>query len=85
MSETYNVVQAIQAQKDYIKETGAPHFAPVDGRCWRCGQNIFEKKVRKERHFLTGEEVERESGITVEYARNNLITGCPHCNRSYCD
>ena len=24
-------------------------------------------------------------GRSIEYASKNLITGCPHCHRSYCD
>lgn len=25
------------------------------------------------------------NGRNIEYASNELITGCPHCHRSYCD
>jgi len=26
-----------------------------------------------------------EGGYSVEYASKGLVTGCPFCNRSYCD
>ena len=84
MSETYDASKAIAAQREYVKESGAPHFAPEHGHCWSCGQNIYASKVKKRINFK-GEEIEQESGITVEEAGSKLITGCPHCNRCYCD
>ena len=32
-----------------------------------------------------GEEYEYITGISNENAGTRLVTGCPHCNRSYCD
>jgi len=79
MEEHYNVAEAIAAQKAYCERTGAPHFAPSDGSCWSCHRQIY-----------AGEWVETpygkyHSGISVEKAGSSLVTGCPHCNRSYCD
>ena len=65
---TFNTLAAINAQKKYCEEKHLPYFAPKDGRCWRCGKNIYSI-----------------NGISVEQATNNLITGCPFCNYSYCE
>lgn len=44
-------------------------FAPSNGICWRCGRNIAEGA----------------NGITLEKLGDYIITGCPHCNYSFCD
>ena len=72
---TYDPGQAIKAQKKYCEEHKLPHFAPYDGICWCCRQNIYKPMEYKE----------YVSGISVERAGKELITGCPHCNRTYCD
>lgn len=97
------ILDCIEAQKKYCEETGAPHFAPKDGVCWRCGRHIYQfyghegggwrerKKMRvkwKEWGTITcrdGEEYERITGYTNEEAATKLVTGCPHCNRTFCD
>jgi len=81
---TFNAFEAHKAQAEYCKRTGAPHFAPKSGICWSCKSNIYE---RKEKTYRKGTVNERTvvNGITVEIAAGRLITGCPHCNRSYCD
>lgn len=56
----------IEAQKEYCHSEPAPHFAPEDGFCWSCGEQIYTR-------------------ISKERASSDLITGCPHCCRSYCD
>jgi hypothetical protein len=71
MSE-FNVSASIQAQKKLCDEKQLPHFAPKSGECWRCQRNIYEPD-------------ERGFGITTERAGAELVTGCPHCFRSYCD
>lgn len=38
---------------------------------------------RKEICWSCGRDV--YSGLSYEYCRNNLITGCPHCHRSFVD
>ena len=55
-----------QMEKSVENRTG---FAPVNGRCWRCGRDITEG----------------ENGITLEKLGDYIITGCPHCHISYCD
>lgn len=71
MSE-FNVFKSIKEQEDYCKNNHLPHFAPYDGVCWNCGKNIYESD-------------ERGFGITTKKASSDLITGCPHCFKSYCD
>lgn len=50
--------------------------------------NIFaRKKVSKEQaldHIENNISV-TVTGISVDKASTELVTGCPHCNRSYCD
>lgn len=78
----YDTNLSIEAQKKYCEEKQLPHFAPHTGRCWNCNQNIYADG----RHVWAGKFDGRESaGITVEQAGKELVTGCPHCHRSYCD
>lgn len=44
-------------------------FAPSNGICWSCGRDIAEG----------------ENGITLEELGDYIITGCPHCNYSFCE
>ncbi|MEK3995665.1 hypothetical protein MKY29_12990 [Psychrobacillus sp. FSL K6-2365] len=81
----YNIAESVKAQSEYCKTNGAPHFAPRGGSCWKCNKNIYEPIERKFKDYLSGEEKTRTTGITVEEAGSQLVTGCPHCNRSYCD
>jgi len=76
MFNLYDTEKAIAAQNQYCAEKGFPHFAPHTGRCYRCGRDIYS-----EIEHPTG----RKTGITVERASHELITGCPHCNYSFCD
>ena len=82
MNKTYNVDQAIIAQKEYLKELAKRDpqdwmssnfskgigFAPSDGRCYCCGKQIYA-----------------DGGISVEEASTELTTGCPFCHRSFVD
>lgn len=73
--KTWNVAEAIVAQRKLQKEKEYPDFAPNDGRCYDCKQQIYS-------------EIDHGSfktGIWVDKAATSLITGCPHCHRSYCD
>lgn len=79
----YDVSKSIEGQKKYCQEAGHPHFAPRNGVCWSCGMNIYEPHTTKV--MSLGEERNNTTGITVEEASSTLVTGCPHCNRSYCD
>ena len=83
--EAFNKNKAMESQKNFCKEKGMPHFAPErTGRCYNCNREIYESFTRKEKTWK-GEEIEVTTGITVEVAASQLITGCPHCKRSYCD
>ena len=74
-TKTYDVAAACAAQAKYLKDTKTPDFPPKDGRCWRCGKNIYQQIDRGT----------YKSGISVEEAASRLVTGCPHCHRSYVD
>jgi len=78
-TQTWDVKAAIAAQAAYCEQNGYPHFAPRDGLCWSCRLNIYEPV---ERDAFSGRVT---TGITVERAGSELITGCPHCHRSYCE
>lgn len=84
--ENYNTIKAIEGQRKYCEEKEFPHFAPSSGRCYRCNKNIYEPIEHVRKNWQTGEVVGSYiTGISVEKASSELITGCPHCNRSYCD
>ena len=71
--EIYNVEQSKKNQLE-VWAKGMPDFAPKSGICYKCRKQIYEKFVHK--NGIT-------TGITVEDAKS-LVTGCPHCHRSYC-
>jgi hypothetical protein len=73
--ETFNIELARLAQRNHCERSGDPHFAPRDGNCYRCKKNIYSEMDRGNGS---------KSGISVERA-DGLITGCPHCNATYCD
>lgn len=73
--KTYNPIQASLAQAHYCVSKGYPRFAPAGGSC-ACGLNIYQEHQWPDGHV---------SGISVEEAGSTLITGCPHCHRTYCD
>lgn len=75
-TETFDVAKAIEAQAEYCRTHNLPYFAPVSGRCSYCYSNIYVQQ-----YHSNG----RTSGISVEKAGTELITGCPHCHKSYCD
>lgn len=97
MDKTYNVAEAIQAQKEYCKEYAAKHpeywasgfmkegkgFAPVNGICYYCKQQIYAEKGREYWNKKLSGLI--NSGICVEKARTQLTTGCPFCYRSFVD
>ena len=71
----FNVSKASKAQKELQTAKNYPDFAPSSGRCYSCNRNIYD-------------EIDHgtyKTGISVERASKELITGCPHCHRSYCD
>lgn len=73
--KTYDIRKSCEAQAKYLRDTGTPDFPPANGRCWRCGKNIYEQI----------DHGTYKSGISVEEASTRLVTGCPHCHRSYVD
>lgn len=75
MEKTFDSAKARKAQADLCKEKNYPHFAPLSGVCWNCKKDIYQQIDRGT----------YKTGISVEQATESLITGCPHCNRSYCD
>ena len=74
----FDAQESIRAQENYCKENKLPHFAPHDGRCWSCNQQIYAEGKSRWNGGIS-------RGVSVEKAGTELITGCPHCNRSYCD
>ncbi len=74
------VNQAIAAQNEYCDKRSLLRFAPPDGRCYYCHQNIYtmiEQTGWRGRKYI--------SGISVEQAGSTLINYCPHCQRSFCE
>jgi len=94
---TFDVIKAKQAQYKLCEENNYPNFAPGSGVCWKCHKNIYKPigwKVEKLPNGLPikrvqvpigSTEMELITGITVEKASKELVTGCPHCHKSYCD
>ena len=38
---TEEIKKSIEAQKNYCQENRLPFFAPYDGKCYRCGHQLF--------------------------------------------
>ena len=78
---TYDKELAANRQMEFASSNGFPHFAPLNGVCFKCRKNIYEpieiKSSNGHETFIRG--------ISVESASSSLITGCPHCFASYCD
>ncbi|WP_252503243.1 hypothetical protein [Sporosarcina sp. Marseille-Q4943] len=85
----FDVSEAVKAQKEYQERTGSPSFPPTFGTCWSCNTNIYELYFWNYEHGRKVPANEKDfkvkTGISVEEAGERLVTGCPHCNRSYCD
>lgn len=71
--ERFDVAESIKNQAA-IRVSGSLNFVPPDGICWSCGKQIYAP-IKRPNGYI--------SGITVDRSKN-LVTGCPHCNRSYC-
>ena len=80
--EHYDVAKAAEMQREYCGKNGVM-FAPIDGVCWNCHKNIY-RPIKHENKY-TEKNVVTYTGISVEGASRYLITGCPHCSRSFCD
>ena len=87
--EDFNIIKSIERQKEYCGKNNLPHFAPRDGVCWACHRNIYSavgwKNENGFRVKADIDEADYVTGVTTEKASNQLITGCTHCNRTYCD
>jgi hypothetical protein len=89
------IMECAKAQSDYQDKNHQPDFAPHSGICWNCHENIYQNIGYKKdpdsiwsmgiKCTIDGEMVDHVYGISLEKASTQLITGCPHCNRSYCD
>ncbi len=66
-----------ESQRKIIKERSWPFFAPSDGICFKCHKNIYQNYEYSD---LNGND-----SISYGYDGKEPITGCPHCNRSFCD
>ncbi|MBE0152936.1 hypothetical protein FOT80_26535 [Serratia fonticola] len=75
MEKVFSPTAARKAQAEYCRDNHAPHFAPLDGICWRCKRDIYQQQN------ASG----RSTGISVQEAGSKVICFCPHCNRSYDD
>jgi hypothetical protein len=75
----YNIKTALEKQKEYQVKYNCPDFLPTNGKCWKCGKNVFDKIEQNYNGHIFF------TGIDVEKAEKQLFTGCPHCNKSYCD
>ncbi len=92
--QTYDALKAVVAQRAYCAEKSFPNFAG-GGICFSCNRSVFERlKTRQVDQFVVTEEgglledsepVQRETGISVQEAAATLVTGCPHCHRTFCD
>lgn len=75
---TWDTTEAIKAQIAFCERNEIPMYAPSNGICPACGRDIYDP------HTYRGRE-EHTYGISVEEAASRLITGCPHCNATFCD
>lgn len=97
--KTINPTEAIKAQRDYLIALSKTNntwmrnsfakgrgFAPTSGICYNCREQIYDNVEMKRRNYRTGAmEKFISEGISVERASKELITGCPHCHRSFVD
>lgn len=62
----------IRSQIKFCKDHKKLVFIPWDSRCYSCGKNIFA-------------DYDGSKGYPLDRAGSQLITGCPHCHRTFCD
>ena len=67
------IQECIANQNKLCREKGYPHFAPANGVCYRCHRNIYQNYLLNNGQVSCG-----KSGL-------ELVTGCPHCNLSFCE
>lgn len=93
--QTFDHARAHAAQKAYCAEKRFPLFAGGGGRCSSCRRNVYDRQTTSHHQRSAvmedgglvdiGEATEHVTGISVEEAGRTLVTGCPHCHRSFCD
>ena len=71
----FNPTAADKAQREYCEAHETPMFAPSNGICYRCANNIYLPHKYRDHDTVYG--------ITIEDAGKRLITSCPHCNYSF--
>lgn len=74
----YDVRSSIICQRNYCEKHNLPQFAPSDGVCYHCHNNIYRPRMVKG-------DPNKSTGIPTFRAGCFLITGCPHCNYSFCE
>lgn len=37
------IQEKIEAQKKHCRVNKVPNFAPLDGKCWNCGRQIYDR------------------------------------------
>ena len=77
---TYNLRKSAVSQERYCELAHVPLFAPRDGRCSKCHENIYRVIITYDKY---GNQY--TSGIDTKTAENTHITGCPHCHATFCD
>jgi len=52
----YDIKLAGKAQAKFCKKNKYPHFAPINGICWSCGNQIYDKVsiVKAGKELITG-------------------------------
>lgn len=53
------------AQIELCKKIGAPLFAPYDGRCWRCGRDVYD--------YITLEEAKTDVITYCKYCNKSFV------------
>ena len=76
MNEKTDPRACAQAQKLFCIVYDLPIFAPHDGICEFCHRQIYEDIT------VDGGI---SHGIDFDAAGRSYITGCPHCNHTFCD
>ncbi len=79
--DEFDIRASIAAQDAYCDREKVPHFAPLDGICYSCGQQIYARL--EHRNPYNGKKT--YTGIPTDLAGTSLITGCPHCSHTYVD
>lgn len=58
------------------EEKKLPDFAPRSGKCYKCNRDIYQ-------NYIIG--THWSPRLSNGHDGKELVTGCPHCHRSFCD